>query len=405
MRVVFVTSTLPCGPQEGFLYAELAAFCRQGHDVRIVPMAPRGPVIHEEGRALLDCAVLRPWVSPAILSAALVETIGHPVACARLLARLLLASRNLRIAAKNLAIWPKGLWFARWLQKQRPDHLHACWAGAVATMAWIAAERNGISWSFAAHRWDLYENNALPLKGRSAQFVRAISEKGACDLAAAIGPLGRRPMVLHVGVETAAGAPLRQSDGPLRILMAANFVEVKAHPVLIAALEILRARSVPFRCDLAGTGPLEPAIRNLVQHCGLTEEYVRFLGALAHEDLLDRMGRGDYDTVVLTSIVTPSGEHEGIPITLVEAMMRGIPVVGTRTGSIPELLDGDCGILLEPGDSAALAAALERLARDTRLREQLAVAGRSRALGAYSVEPLVASLAHWMATPGIMPAR
>src|SRR5690606_37541846 len=85
--------------------------------------------------------------------------------------------------------------------------------------------------------------------------------------------------------------------------------------------------------------------------------------------------------------------NEGTPVALIEAMAAGRPVVATRVGGVPDLVEDEAtGLLTAPGDTAALAHALLRLAGDAPLRRRLGEAGRRRVAAAYSPKRLVADL-------------
>jgi glycosyltransferase involved in cell wall biosynthesis len=89
---------------------------------------------------------------------------------------------------------------------------------------------------------------------------------------------------------------------------------------------------------------------------------------------------------VLATVPSRSGKREGIPNVLKEAMACELPVVASASGGIPELVeDGVSGFLLPPGDAAALAAALERLAADPALRRRLGRGGRARILADFDL--------------------
>jgi glycosyltransferase involved in cell wall biosynthesis len=100
------------------------------------------------------------------------------------------------------------------------------------------------------------------------------------------------------------------------------------------------------------------------------------------------------DVVVLTSIQDRQGRREGIPVTLMEAMACGLPVVSTRQSGIPELVeDGGTGFLTEPGDSRAIAEALEKLAASPELRQRMGEEGRKRVLERFDLRKNTAALA------------
>ncbi|MCL5981693.1 MAG: glycosyltransferase family 4 protein [Firmicutes bacterium] len=395
MRIIYITSSLPYGPGEAFIIPEIEELKRQGHDVLLVPMYPRGKVFHDKAEALLGLARSQPLLSWEILKRALSTAVKTPVKAFSALALLVGHSRSVRIIAKNLAVYPKGLWLAYVAKEWRAEHVHAHWAATTATMALVAGELADVPWSFTAHRWDIAENNLIALKARKAAFARAIDRRGAQELAAFANWGNWLPHVIHMGVALPLGtehgrAPI-ESD-VFRAVMAANFVKIKGHAYLVEAVQLLRGRGVRIRVDLLGDGPLRSAIERKVRDYGLDEE-LKFLGSVPHGRLMAQLQAGAWDLMVLPSIEDQAGEREGIPVSLMEAMSCGVPVISASTGGIPELLDGDAGILVPPKNPIALAEAIERLARDQALRRQLAEAGRRRVQEQFKLETVVAELA------------
>jgi glycosyltransferase involved in cell wall biosynthesis len=108
-----------------------------------------------------------------------------------------------------------------------------------------------------------------------------------------------------------------------------------------------------------------------------TRSRVHFHPWLDHDRLLEHYARADV-------FAFPSVWDEPFGIPVAEAMAAGLPVVATRVGGIPEIVDEDSGLLVEPADADELAGALERLAENARLREQLGAAGRVRAERCFS---------------------
>jgi len=377
MKLVYVTSSLPHGPLEAFILPEIAALERLGHEVWIVPMYPRGERVHADADPHRARTVSEPLVSVPMLRAAgreLPRSLG-------LLGRSLGARP--RIAAKNAAVFPKALWLARLLRDLRPDHVHAHWAAASATLAMVAAERAGVPWSLTAHRWDIREANLLPAKARSACFVRTISQAGARELRDRVGSPGFEPVVLRMGVRLPAEPAPVHDRSELRLVTPANLLPVKGHRHLFDALDGLDGIAL----DVAGEGPLRQALEERAQTLP-----VRFLGAVSHQELLARLQAGDWDAVVLPSVPTDEGDREGVPVSLIEAMAAGVPVVSTTCGAIPELVVDGAGLLVPPGDPPALAGALERL-REPALRRELAAAGRARVEQEFDVDRVAAELA------------
>ncbi len=375
MKLVYVTSSLPHGPLEAFVLPEVAALERLGHEVWIVPMWPRGERVHQDAEAFRERTLSEPLLSSAVLASAAREVRPAP------LARMLRS--HPRTAAKNLVVHPKALWLARRLRELRPDHVHAHWISTSATFAMVAAERTGIAWSLTAHRWDIREANLLQSKARSACFVRTISEAGAAELRARVGLPGWSPVVLRMGVQLPAATTKPRDGQKLRLLTPANLLPVKGHRYLFEALAGLDGVSL----DVAGEGPLRAGLEERARRLP-----VRFLGAVSHTDLLTGLESGRWDAVVLPSAPTPEGDQEGVPVSLIEAMAAGVPVLSTDCGAIPELITEKSGLLVPAADPVALRGALEQL-RDPGLRRALSVAGRRRVERDFDIERIAGQLA------------
>lgn len=145
----------------------------------------------------------------------------------------------------------------------------------------------------------------------------------------------------------------------------------KGHRVLIdAAAATAAARpAVPFTILLEGTGPLHDALQALVRERGL-EARCRFVGT--ESNVMNLMGAIDV-------LVLPSIAQEDFPNVVLEAMGMGKPVIASRLAGTPEQVqDGVTGLLVPPGDSSALAAALARLADDGAARRAMGRAARAR---------------------------
>jgi len=392
MRLLYVTAALPYGPGEAFVIPELVELGRQGHELRVVPTRARGPIVHDDARVLERLVEQPALLSPAIVWGATIAVAAAPLRTARA-TRTIFRSRSPRVLAKNAAVVPKALWLGRRLRELGIDHLHAHWGGTSSTLAMLAAEAGGISWSVTLHRWDIAEDNLLPSKISRACFARTISRSGLEEARRRSGGRGERLTVLPMGV---TAPPLRETARRAgvqgRLLMAANFVSVKGHRFLLESAALLRRRGVRFRLDLVGEGPLLAETMAGASRLGVGES-VSFLGELPHSELLRRLADREWDAVLLSSVETPDGEREGIPVILMESMAAGIPVVASRIGGIPELLEGGAGLLVEQADPQALADAVQLVLDDEDVRAALFENGRRRIEESFSVESVAARLA------------
>jgi glycosyltransferase involved in cell wall biosynthesis len=161
-------------------------------------------------------------------------------------------------------------------------------------------------------------------------------------------------------------------------------VPLKAIVYLSRALALLQKDTSSFRLEIAGSGPERYALEREVQsHC--LGNRVRFLGWEA--DLMRLMA--GWDIYVQPSVGEPFG------ITALEAMAAGLPVVATRAGGLPELVeDGRTGWLVPPRDPGALADRLGALLLNPEQRRRMGAAGRERARQNFSVDRMVESISN-----------
>ncbi len=157
---------------------------------------------------------------------------------------------------------------------------------------------------------------------------------------------------------------------------------VKGYDTLIAAVARLCAEGVRLRCVIAGLGPEEARLRRLIHQSGLGRE-VTLLGLREDVPALLRA----FDVAVMAS------RSEGAPLAIIEYMAAGLPIVATRVGGIPELIEpGVHGILVEPDDPVALADGIRRLLEHPTEAATLAAAARARQRAEFDLDVVVAQL-------------
>ena len=183
-----------------------------------------------------------------------------------------------------------------------------------------------------------------------------------------------RTVVIHNGVPL--DVPRRPPGGtdPVTLLSVGRMRAPKDLFTLVRAMADLEPGSARLR--IAGDGPDRAAVAAEVERLGLGGT-VELLGT--RDDVPALLA--DADVFVLAS------DSEGLPMSVLEAMAAGLPVVASAVGGVPELvLDGETGILVGPRDTAALAGALARLVADSALRDRLGAAGRLRVEREFSLE-------------------
>lgn len=201
-----------------------------------------------------------------------------------------------------------------------------------------------------------------------------------------LGPhWARKVRVIPNGVDANVFYPRTEEPSdeahPLHIVAVAHLIPEKGVQVLLQALHQAKERLPNVVVSIAGDGYYAPNLRAMTSRLGL-EGQVRFLGNISNQEILLR----DADIAVV-----PSLWQEAFGFTVAEAMASAAPVIASRIGGVPELVDPgrggqQAGRLVPPGDSGALAEALVELAKSAHLRRQLGQAGLHRVHARYSLE-------------------
>lgn len=192
----------------------------------------------------------------------------------------------------------------------------------------------------------------------------------------------------------------RHDVSPPVLLAVGRLTEKKGFDTLLRAVRVLVDDRADFRLRIVGEGPLWPTLQRLANELQLAE-IVRFLGPMTEHELEPEYAHATI--FVLPCQIGPDGNRDGLPNTLLEAMARGLPVVSTTLASVQEaVVDGEHGLLVEPGDSRALAEALGRLLRDPQLRRRLGRAARARVADQYDRSALGARVFDVLTSAGIL---
>lgn len=335
------------------------------------------------GRPLQGVAALGWWLARRplrLLSTLALICHGHrrrPALAVRALATLVVAGQH-----------------ARTLRATPVDHVHAHYATYPALAAWIIHRLLGLPFSFTAHAHDLYvDQSMLARKLADARFVVTISEFNRRYLAAyATADSAARVHVVHCGVDPSAytfRARAAPAEGRVRALCVASLQEYKGHAILLRALA--RPDLQRLEVELVGAGDLRAELERLAAQLGVADR-VCFAGSLTEQGVRERLDAADL--FVLPSIVAATGQMEGLPVALIEALACGVPVVSTRLSGIPELVvDGETGSLATPGDPEALADALKRAIADRAAAHARAVRGRAKVEREFDVRASAARMA------------
>ncbi len=220
------------------------------------------------------------------------------------------------------------------------------------------------------------------LEYREATGIIAMSQNCRAKLI----DLGLPQDKIHVvpyGVEVSASPRSRPHRDVVSCVAVGRMVPKKAPILTLDAFRRALAVEPRLRLNYVGTGELLPAARQFI-HAFELGDYVSLHGALPNDEVLKLMNEAD---IFIQHSVTDfdTGDEEGLPVGILEAMAHSLPVVSTRHAGIPEaVVEGGTGYLVDEGDSKAMASHLIELARDAELRKRFGHAGWRRAHDQFS---------------------
>jgi glycosyltransferase involved in cell wall biosynthesis len=216
------------------------------------------------------------------------------------------------------------------------------------------------------------------MPGLSVDRVYAVSQFVADRLAVKAQVPRSRIVRIYNGIDTSRFVPTElPGPGPVTLFAGCRADRHKGIDVLIDACAELRKRGFDFQARYAGSGSDLEMLKQKAADYGLADRFV-FLGEL----------RGVAAEMKSAGVlVVPSNWGDACPSAVLEAMASGKPLVATRAGGIPELVEeGVSGLLVPPGNAAALAEALARVIADPAYSQKLGRAARERAVRHFDVK-------------------
>lgn len=365
LRLLVTTSTFPAFEGDGTpaFVSDLAKYqSRYFETLVLTPRVPNASPVERNGdRLRVERFPYFPRRWERIASGAIIENVRA--------SRASLLQVPALLGAEAFAV-------RRAVKTFRPDVIHAYWVvpqGLVAVAAargvpLVLTTLGGDIYALRGRLWDPVHRLVL----RRAAAVTTMNRQ----MQARLLELGAPPDRTHVlvpGADVRAFAAAAEGVRPVpgRLLVAGRLVEKKGIHVLLEAVRELRTGG--WSLDVVGDGPWRARLE-----AAAAGSPVRFLGQLSREDV----GRalGEAEIVLVPSVPAASGDQDGAPVVLLEAMAAGRAVVASRLPGIDEVVeDGRSGRLVPPGDASALARAIDELLADEAARASLGEGARLRA--------------------------
>jgi len=278
------------------------------------------------------------------------------------------------------------------LHKNAIDHVHNHIGDQSGTVTMLAASLAGIGYSITFHGWPVFfdaKYSRIKEKVLGARFTRSISYFcrsqlmmfSECDDPTAF-------KVVHCGLSIAKYAYRPPKQQIKRLFCAARLSPEKGLTFAIEALSLLRVKGYDLELRLAGGGPSMVHLKTLTTQLGLADR-VKFLGFLTEDQVIGELQISDL--FVLPSFV------EGVPVSAMEAMAVGIPVIATNIAGTSELIeDGKNGILIRPSDSQALANAVIRMIENHDFRLRATELARQKVVDEFDINKETAKLNQYL---------
>lgn len=384
--ILYMSGTLP-KRSETFVYREVFALRERGVRIETASVhaiehdLDHGGPITEMGRSTTtvygDGAV-------KIISDCIAELVRHPLRTLATMARAkadAIFSKDVRMSRRLKVIWQAaaGVALARRIRPKNIIHIHCHMAHVPTTVGMYAARQLGVRFSFTGHANDLFPNRTLLKEKLSrASWTNCISEWHRSFYQSIVARPDTDYPIIRCGVDTRAYdvTPAQRTE-TLEVLGVGRLVEKKGFDVLVqAAGDLAREGGAKVRVRIAGSGEQMEELQALVHGLPALAE-VELLGDTDNDRVMELMG--EIDVFALPCRVATSGDRDGIPVVLMEAMARGRCVISGDLETIRELVRHEkTGVMIPPGDQQSLVSVLTELSRDRDRVDELGRAARLR---------------------------
>ncbi len=377
IRIAYVLHRFP-GHTDTFIRREIKAIREAGTHVDVISVwtpkpSETTPVLMDEWRGvtsfLIPAGALK---AGSVMAKAALSSPG------RFFRSLCLAWTTAKPGVKGMlmqaAYFIEAVLAADVAKRKQITHLHNHIGDQSGTVTMLAAELLGIGYSITFHGWPVFfdaENAKVGEKVRRARFTRSISHFCRSQLMLFSKMKDPRPFrIAHCGIEIGKYGYRPPRPDVRQLLCVARISFEKGLSFLVEAVALLKSRGADVRLVLAGDGPDRAALETLARDLGLID-HVTFLGFQTEAQVREVLAASD--VFVLPSYV------EGVPVSAMEAMAVGVPVIATNVGGTSELIeDGHSGLLIRPSDAESICNAVLKLMADPKLVGKISRNGRAK---------------------------
>lgn len=340
-----------------------------------------------------DTQFILPRSAFSIAYTLFLAVICSPVRFLRTIHLALSTSRpGIRGIAYQLFYFIEAVLVAEALRKDAIDHVHNHIGDQSGTVTMLAARLAGIGYSITFHGWPVFfdaKYSRIKEKVLGARFTRSISYFCRSQLMMFSGSDDSNAFkVVHCGLSIEKYGYRPPDEQIKQLFCAARLSPEKGFSFLFHALKLLLDDGHELELRLAGDGPSKAQLKILADKLGISDR-IHFLGYLGEEEIIRELQAADL--FILPSFV------EGLPVSAMEAMAIGVPVIATNIAGTSELIeDGKTGLLVRPSDSKALADAIIEMMENYSFRVRAAELGRKKVIDEFDIEKETAKLNRYL---------
>lgn len=267
--------------------------------------------------------------------------------------------------------------FARKFRSNPPALVHAAWGGGPATAAWLLWRMDGHRFSAAAHAYDIFEHGGdwwLKQKLDHAAFIHTSTDMGRRALIDR-GLSADKVFCIRRGLDRLPEfKALRRERSELQLVCVARLVEKKGLDHQLRIYAALRAAGIPFSARIIGEGPLRAELEKLAGHLGVAG-HITFTGHLPQHEVWNQLAWAD--VLLHTGVIAASGDRDGLPNVIPEAMSIGVLVLTSPAAATTEAItQGVTGLIAPVEMPEDWVNSLQRLTHDDGFAEKLRLAAR-----------------------------
>ena len=392
MRIGYFTNTYPRAT-DTFIQREIKGLRERGFDVRTFSVRRAGiehdvsPYVITEKKNTFCILPINPINIAVCNLSGFFNSPSSYISTFKL--ALSTAQPGLRGFLWQLFYWQEAVVLSRELRHQKIEHLHNHMGDASGTVAMLATRMASISYSITIHGPHIFFDPthwALREKVKYSSFIACISHYCESQMMLFSEQTDwDRFNIVHCGINPEQFAYTEVKEQARKLLYTGRLAVEKGLPILFESLKLLKEQGYDYELTLVGDGEDRLYLEQLASEMGIDDRLI-FTGFAGQDEV--RKYLLESDIFVLPSFA------EGVPVSLMEAMSCGIPVISTYVGGIAELIKSEeTGLLVSPSDPIQLKDAIARYIDDYDLRNKVSRQGREKVVSDFNIDNEVDKLA------------